>query len=618
MWKHVEESTTYWMEKTRNFRENTLKRYAKLYKGTPLNETKSTPWPNAANNVIQIIATNCDQLLSRVMAIYLMEPLWSAKILGDLEDEEGEEQRSVFEEFMSEMAMSPDELDFYRIEQAWFSGAIRNGTGIIKLSWQYTVEDQIVFMDGADGSAPHKFEEFIKYDGPKPENVPLNKMIWNLNYSKFGDSDFKAEIVTLTRYQLEERKELGIYSAKDIDKIISQPDRTGKAELQRYLESSAGLTETAASSAYQGDEYDLLECWYSWYHNGKKLSLCAQHHPHSKTRLISYYNYYPKNMSIYEDARLAYDDDNSIGYGLAEMLEGYQDEISIAHNQRTDAGTLNNTTAFRINKNSKLHSILTFYPGVMVPADKDEIERLDTSNQHANDTQQESLTNAYVKERTGIDAATGGTGGGVVNPKRGIYSSQGTFAVMQQQNNRTSLRTSDMRSAHTRAGAKFAAMYSHFGIGSKLGSFGKNADTLKKAFENIKSGKLGLLIRPTTASINKEMEKQNDILLAQLAEKFYGSIAQVMQLLTTQQLPDELKDYYISMIKSTVSMMRHIFKDFGHDDAARLIPIPAFLQENKDATDRKSGSVSKPIQAQGAATATLPIGDMASSNQVPQ
>jgi hypothetical protein len=617
MWKHVENTTDYWLKKTKNFRENTLKRYAKLYKGKPDQEVKNVPWANAANNVIQIVATDCDQLLSRVMAIYLMEPLWTAKILGDIDGEiSGEDQRAVLETFLSESALNPNELDFYRVEQAWFSSAIRNGTGVIKFPWQYVVENQIIVLDGMDMKKP-EFKEYVKYDNPKPENVPLNKWLMNLNFQKLEDSDYKAEIVTLSRYQLEERKQFKIYNDADIDKIISQPDRTGATVLQEFLEKSQGIDTTAPGDYNIGDEYDLIEAWFTWWHNGNKFSLCAHLHRKSETNLLCYYNYYPQNMSIYEDARLAYDDDQYLGYGLAEMLEGYQEEISTAHNQKTDAGTLNNTTAFRINKSSKLHSLLTFYPGVMVPADKDEIERLDTSNAHANDTNMESITRAYAKERSGVDAAIGGTGGGIVNNKRGIYSSQGTFAVMQQQNNRTNLRTSDMRSAHTRAGDKFLKMYAHFGLGTKLRSFGKNAETMKTALENVKDGKLGLLIRPTTASINKELERQNDILLTQMIERLQTQDAQIMQLLTTQQMPEELKQYYIEMLKARNALMHHILRDFGHEDAARLIPLPAFLKENKNGPGPSPRALPQSVPQQRQNAGTVPIGGMEDTNRLP-
>ena len=163
------------------------------------------------------------------------------------------------------------------------------------------------------------------------------------------------------------------------------------------------------------------------------------------------------------------------------------------------------------------------------------------------------LTLALVKERTGIDPATGGTGGGIVNQNRGIYSSQGTFAVLQQQNSRTGLRMSDMRSAHSRAGSKFAKLYASFGLGIKLRQFGDNADALRDAFSYIKSGKLGLSVRASTASMNKELEKQNDIMLSQTLGQLYQGDAQIIQAMAMQGMPEELKEYYIETLRAAIS-----------------------------------------------------------------
>jgi hypothetical protein len=262
--------------------------------------------------------------------------------------------------------------------------------------------------------------------------------------------------MTCSRKTLEDKKALKFFDDEALDRIIAQPDRSQSDVLQNYNERNQGLQDTGSGSL--SDEYDIYECWYRYQHNGENLRLVCLHHPASKTRLVAFYNYYPDNMDIFEDAKLAYDDDQYYGYGFAEMLKAYQDEISELHRQRINAKTLANSTAFRINKNSKLHSILQFYPGILIPADKDEIDRIDTGNPQADNLDGENISLALVKERTGIDPATGGTGGGIVNSKRGIYSSQGTFAVLQQQNSRTGLRMSDMRSAHSRAGTKFAKM----------------------------------------------------------------------------------------------------------------------------------------------------------------
>lgn len=581
MWKYVEETTQYWYERTKNFRDVKLKEYARLYKALPESDSRDFPWPGASNIEIPIIATNSDQLLARVMAIYMTEPLWTTRIYGDIDGGAGDDQRAALERFLGNMALDTNELDFYRVEESWFSSTIRNGTGVIKFPWLYSVETAYAAM-GEISDLEYKFEarEIIKLDGPRPENVPLNKFLIDINNQKLDDNKFKCHIMTVSRKTLEDKKALKFFKDEDLDNIIKQPDRSQKELLQQYLESKQGLRNTGSGPL--SDEYDLYECWFKYQHNGTNLRLVCIHHPLSKTRLVAFYNYYPDNMDVFEDAKLAYDDDQYYGYGFGEMLKAFQDEIGESHRQRINAKTLSNTTAFRVNKSSKLHSILQFYPGILIPADKDEIDRIDTGNPLAENLEGENMTLALIKERTGIDPATGGTGGGIVNQKRGIYSSQGTFAVLQQQNNRTGLRMSDMRSAHSRAGIKFAKLYSHFGLGKKLRQFGDNADVLRAAFENVKSGKLGISVRASTASMNKELEKQNDILLSQTLQQLYTADAQIIQALATMQnMPDELKEYYIDTLKAKQALYKNIIQNFGHDDAARLIPVPRIIKTSR-------------------------------------
>lgn len=620
MWKWVEESTDYWYERTRRFREDKLKEFARLYKGTPITANRDTPWPGASNIEIQVVATNSDQLLARVMSMYLTDPLWSAKIYGDIDQGKGDDQRSAIEKFLVNMALEPSELDFYRVEEAWFSSTIRNGTGVIKFPWLYHVESCIVSGDAVDTTAAkYETKEVVRLDGPRPENIPLNKFLTDTTTQKLEDSRFKCHIMTVTRKQLEDRKALKMFSSDDIDTIIAQPDRSQSDVLQDYIENEQGLSNTSTGTL--SDEYDLYECWFRYQHNGTNFRLVAIHHKLSKTRLACFYNYYPDNMDIFEDAKLAYDDDQYYGYGFAEMLKAYQDEISELHRQRINAKTLSNTTAFRVNKNSKLHSILQFYPGVMVPADHGEIERLELNNPQADSLDGENLSLALVKERTGIDPATGGTGGGIVNQKRGIYSSQGTFAVLQQQNSRTGLRMSDMRSAHSRAGSKFAKMYAHFGIGSKLRQFGDNADALKAAFENIKSGKLGLSVRASTASMNKELEKQNDIMLSQTLTGLYQQDAQIIQSLNMQGMPDDLKQYYIDTLRAKQALYKQIVQNFGHDDYARLIPVPAIIKQGRpdelNAQQSAGGQPQRPQLGYGAGAGQSNAGPNPNTGAVP-
>src|SRR5208337_3400414 len=101
--------------------------------------------------------------------------------------------------------------------------------------------------------------------------------------------------------------------------------------------------------------------------------------------------------------------------------------------------------AWRIDPESKLSSMLDVFPGVGIPARAGELEWIKTGVDVGYNDAPDQFDMAIAKERTGVDPASGGTGGGIVNQKRGIYSAAGTSMVMMQQNSRNSLRMGDMR-----------------------------------------------------------------------------------------------------------------------------------------------------------------------------
>ena len=108
----------------------------------------------------------------------------------------------------------------------------------------------------------------------------------------------------------------------------------------------------------------------------------------------------------------------------------------------------------------KLSSILQMYPGVMIPAKEGAVEQLKQPVDVGYSSEADQFIMACAKERAGVDPSTGGTGGGLVNNKRGIYSASGTSMMLVQQNNRNNLRMSDMRSAHVRTAIKLMDLYS--------------------------------------------------------------------------------------------------------------------------------------------------------------
>src|SRR5271154_7390321 len=87
--------------KMENFRNSKLPEYVRLYKGVPKSEEANFPWPGAANLVIQLIGTFCDEMLARIMgAVYLYDPLWVVHLCGDNPGQTGNDQKTLLQNFL--------------------------------------------------------------------------------------------------------------------------------------------------------------------------------------------------------------------------------------------------------------------------------------------------------------------------------------------------------------------------------------------------------------------------------------------------------------------------------------------------------------------------------------
>jgi hypothetical protein len=635
MRSYIYRQTEYLMAKTKNLRENLLPEWVKVYKGTPDVQRKSFPWPDASNLVIQLAATHADELLSRIMSIYQSDQLFISEVLGDFDDGIGDDQAKMFEKFLSDVSLDPSELDLYRVEEVVFGSAIKYGTGVCKFPWLFQQEQ--VYL-GKETSVESAFTLKTLSDNPRPENVPLNRFIIDPACSTLRNSSFFAHIVPYKKNDLRNILEMPddehIFNKERVREVIALgPDRQGPDYMQMMQEESKGMNNNWDDV---GGEWDIHECWFSWWHMHKKYRIVAHWHQKSRTLLGGIFNPYPMNEAPFEDAKLAYDDDTYYGYGFMEMLQVYQTEVSRGHNQRVDNRDLANTGVVRVNVGSSLASVIQIYPGAMIPAAKDEIELMTLGQPGATLTSEdETLTLGLAKDRSGVDPAVGGTGGGIVNSKRGNYSAQGTAIAMQSINNRNNLRMSDMRSAHVRIGGKIGRQYSEYGVRpDRLRRYGDKTEILKAALENYRNGKLGLLIKPATASNNKELEKQNDILLLSTMERIQMSDQQMIASMTTQAgMPQDLKNYMADCIYAKNALFSRILREFEHPDYDRLAPIPEFIKQLREAAyaaRRQNGSagsngssgVGQPLaqvnQIPSSTGSTIPIGGNGSANSIPQ
>jgi hypothetical protein len=387
----------------------------------------------------------------------------------------------------------------------------------------------------------------------------------------------------LSKWDLQERAFTGKYDKAKVEAILHAPDRGAIDQVKQEQLSDLGVNVT--HSEYN-KVWFIYECHYDyWVHTGgikRKLNIIEFYHLGTQTSLRAIHNWYPDNQDIFIGAQLGYTDRGIYEQGFCEMLEHAQHELTAEHNRYADNETLANTSVFRVDPDSatRLDSNFSIYPAAVVPFRQNEFEVYNIGRAGSNGIDRERQALALVSMRTGVDNGIQGTGTGIVNPRRGIYSAMGTFATLQAGNRRSNLRSNDMRLAHVLLGQAFLKQYSEFGISNKMRYFGDQSKYLTQALENIRKGRMRIPVRAATASINREIEKQSDMLLVNMLRQHYMAITQILQGLA--QAPPQMQDYLVNTVVASDFLMRHILRNFGYDDINKLVPEPNLIKQFKE------------------------------------
>lgn len=551
-------------------------KWRKNYEGVPAQATREFPFHNASNLVVPIIAIHSDTLLARVMsAIIKVQPPWNVRVVAGFKDKpEFADLGTSLEQFLQYVAYEPTELDLYRVYHEWMGETIRYGTSVLKTPIINDLEDYVLPGDGS-GTDSIAYATRTVYQGPRPEKI---------RFSDFGISPaaktvegalFKYHCIHLQKEDLEYRVYRGIYDKDAVAKIKGNPDRTTVDRVRAEQERDSGAKTT---SGYGWAEWDIYECWFRFRIDETHFVKCiAWYHERSDTVLRAVFDNYPD--SPFTAARLFYRDDAFHGYGFCEMLEPIADELSTMHNQRRDNVTVCTTKFFLVDPDSKLNNGYRIFPSAMLPGLKDELEAIDMGQPAQITIDEERMSLELAEKRTGVSGPIQGTGSGF-NTKRGIYTAMGTLSLLQEGNTRTDLNITDMRDAHTRLGRLLCREYAVTGLGDRAVAWGDLGPKIEKALKALEAGQVAIPITAATSSVNREVEKQNDIMLSGLLTRHYGQITQMMQMASQYsadpRIPEQARkmvtDYIIKAMNGADFMMKSIMRHFGYDEIDRYVP----------------------------------------------
>lgn len=567
----VEEQINKWLyeqidvrqKQLRNRHASKVPEWRRLASGKPRDENKSWPFENCANLVHPIIGESTDELSSRVLQlIWSIAPIIYYRYLAATKSQaeliHNTKKARLLEQFMDFVSNDSRELDLYRVENLWFHDSTVIGTAWVCVAPEKRLEMVHIGYGEGDGDLSkrgNRFQEAELYEGPKVLNLRDEDMLYDPDADTPEDSDLMARRCSVNRRKLQERVFKGWYKKAEAEKIMNKPDRYGPTDIRKRENSRKGIV---ADEDRILAEWDIFECYFYWYVGKKKYRLIAWYHKETKTLLNCVFNFIPENQIPLIRTRLSLGESGMNGRGFAEIGQYFQDEISTTKNQRIDATTwgmlgLNRLSpqARNIDKNMKV------FPGATLPFNNGEFEHYNVGSV---DWGQLSMSNEgsmiqQARERLGVGAPVMGMGAGAAN-KKGQFGSMGTMAVLQDGNSRNNHRTSDFRHSHVKLLSLLTDMYGAMGLGGKGSLFGLDDKLLDEALSDFLERRMRIPVRAATASANREVTKQNLMLLNPAYDGYVKAMSTAIQATQNSQLPD----FYKKWLKETAIGKMHLFQ----------------------------------------------------------
>jgi hypothetical protein len=572
----------------REIREEKIQAWRKIYYGTPREKTKSFPWQGASNIVIQLVGSFVDQATAKmIMGTIASEPLWVVGLLGKWDRaEKADEQREAVEEWLAFTGLEPSRLNLLEKYVIWVRTIVRYGFGVMKLMPELTVEQ---VAQTVDESGRVSFRERTRHDGPVALPLMFEDFLIPATARELERYPIVAQRTIMERWELEpylQEIDKGNTKEKKIaQSILTKPDRQGPDANQRDIENETGAR--SAEGIKTADQWDIYEAFFPFNVGGKRFHIIEQYHLQSETPIKRVFNWLPDNELPYIASRFGSDGERSYGMGYCEMLADYQEEVSAIHNRRGDASTLSNTNLIRAGSGTQLDSNFSIFPNALITGEEGSIETIPLGR-NANETiKDEQQTLNLATDRAGVGPSSSGAGSGSAT-KKGQYTAMGAFPILQEGNTRANLTLTEFRTAHYTLGRKKLLYDSVFGVSAAdLKSLGQMGKFLQKAMQNVRDGRIHLPIRAATGSVNKEVEKQNLMLLLNNNRAHLQLVGQLLQGAENPMAPPEYQHFLWSSIQAATALMEKINKEFGIADPGQMVPEVLMLSQRLESLEKQ-------------------------------
>ncbi len=560
------------LQQAENDREGLIERLdeeVRLYEAIPEHAVKMSPWEGASNLVVPIIGAMVDTIYPRIYStVFGVEPTFTL--------EERLDNWAIHAKDVQELLEIVQEvhLNLREVSKSWFLEAVIHGVGVVKLVWDDIRTGMKKYGD--DGEVESVDEEVKKF-GPGLYRVPLGDFYLPMWTQSINDSPWCAHRIRTYWGRLQDLESSGVYHHIDQIEHFIETTSTDHERTREKLDD--------ATPSYQ-EKYELFEWWgdYDYDNDGVEERLLITLHRPSLTIVRGHFNPYWHRRKPFREFEYWPRHDRWGGMGIARKVAPIQDEVSTLHNQGIDNRTAGNTRMWEVLAGSQadkhFHGVAA---GLKIKVDQlgKEIAPIEFASKADGFSEAEDMALRYAQQLTGVSDFLSGTDTG---KSGGRKTATTTMVELQEARTRFNWTMDSARDAMADIAKMTVSLLQQFGDDMNFESLlGDEAAERVREFlalpedEVREHGKIS--VTASSASMNKEAEKQNVIALHQLNTAHTLSFEMpLVQLILNPQAPQELKTYAMEKLKGSRVLLDRILQTFDARNVEAILGSLAALE----------------------------------------
>jgi len=572
-----EQEVLIWLERglttalnDRTGQEEKWQKHIKQYEEI-LPSKKTFPWEGCSNMSVPVTPTAVETVHAReVNTIFAVRPYIQVR---PKKDGSSPEDCQMVELFLDHIFDSVIKL--YDKGSQWFLEKDKMGTGFAKVFWNYNKKKVLKKTNKIQRAlgAPEHIRVMVEESKVSMDVIAIEDIIFPVNSKETETADFLAHRIRMPFHKFKSKEALGIY--ENVDKIenyslASTASQTGQ-DIQKTKEEAENLKRTDQS---QLDEREAYEIHFEYDIDGDGLPeyTVLTMHLESKTKLRWVYfpythgrrpvialNYMPRVNRIY-------------GLGICEMLEHIQDSINTVFNQTIDNSTIANAKCFKGRKSAR-KDVGKIFPGkTFWLDDPTDLEEFSLGDVHQSNFAIHNLLQTYGERRTKVNDYTLGRESSLMKSRA---TATGTLALLQESGRHFDMIINNTRQAIIELAYQVIELYLQydpykiFKVTNREGALlnvrlPSGIQSFREEYE--------LYCTATSLAVNKEIEKQANLILMQQLGTIFGQMIQLLQIIYTNPMPDDVKNFMLGTVKAYYRLAEDLVRSFEKVDVKSYLP----------------------------------------------